>query len=1013
MVKDLQNKDSKRENGVDPPKIKKSSHSKRSSKNSDKSFQWNEVDNEELDDVLKSVKKPRKRRSKSDSSLSGTNNRPSSYDQWDEEILSNNQQNGNNKLTSSSRHPTDEEDDDLALPSYGRNLKDFEEEFEENIALMAIESETKRKVSSVSPKNSDTKKNDSDKPNNVSVSKKNRSGEKENHSDATKKNSSNGSQKSSPLKVSQTDDSQPKSSSQKSSSVRKTTEKIQTKAAAANDCRNVKSSVTDAQRDKPQSVSKGKKSSKAGYVSAPSRSFGSPDVSQFIETKVETKDEVLHNAPFELSKLKKLQKKEQERIEDSEHYLEERKKVCELGNQVVEKLRSFNYPTKHLKKELQNDQLLSTELLTLMINSFLADWPGFPQYLAKSKSIEITNPNISPIAESAVPEKKNAVAEKASKEDSIQMNSATPLAEMQKAFSAFQENRELPNAFRFPASLAPTEISLSATSNGIYSYGNIQLQNCISAVLSDTQTSLSDFSFQENVQRNASTTNKRTNKEKKSDSITQSQPTNKGKKKSIDSTSVEPEIHSAPKPGKKSPKSRPSFSEKTSIASEKADYNEMIQSNISTTIEPTFKSESNLNSEIKKSPPFSSFGNLSLSPLMLEALHAADYEKPTPIQEGTIARLMAGVDLMGQAKTGTGKTAAFLIPIIEQVETCEPGDQPVALIVVPTRELAVQVRDEAIKLSPNRDVITVACYGGKPIADQIHKLSRGVDIIVGTPGRILDLAKRSAFSLKQLRWVVLDEADRMLDIGFRPDIERILKLTPTTRQTMLFSATLDSSVVQLAQKYMKNPEQYDFSDQHITAETIEQYYITVDQDRKFDALFALIEAEQPQQAIIFCRTKRNVNRIGKLLSDVIDSVAAIHGDLQQSQRDKIMKDFREGKTKYLVATDVVGRGIDISGISHIINYDIPKFCDDYVHRVGRTGRMGREGVAFTLVTVQEGIELTRIEKRINQLLKRAELKGFEAYSKPIENNSSNNNIDRIRTPKPVFGKPIHRFRRAL
>ncbi|MDO5565736.1 MAG: DEAD/DEAH box helicase [Planctomycetia bacterium] len=404
----------------------------------------------------------------------------------------------------------------------------------------------------------------------------------------------------------------------------------------------------------------------------------------------------------------------------------------------------------------------------------------------------------------------------------------------------------------------------------------------------------------------------------------------------------------------------------------------------------------------------SGFAKLGLSGAMLRTLSETGYETPTPVQAGTIQQVLSGIDLIGQAKTGTGKTAAFAIPIIEQVAQCKPGDNPVALVVVPTRELAVQVRDEMVKLAGNHEVAVVACYGGKPIADQIKKMSSGVDVVVGTPGRILDLVKRRALSLDELRWVVLDEADRMLDIGFRPDIERILKQTPLSRQTLLFSATLPPPVTVLARKYMKDPKQFDFSEENISAETIEQYYITVDANRKFDALIHLIKKEQPKQAIVFCRTKRAVDRIGNHLQKIMEGVSLMHGDLSQDVRDRVMRNFRAGKVGILVATDVVGRGIDVSGISHIINYDIPEFCDDYVHRVGRTGRMGREGVAFTLVTSEEGTELTRIEKRINQLLTRVELPDFRAFTAPGETDNEEKQVS-----KPVFGHSVRRVRRAL
>ncbi|MDR2438844.1 MAG: DEAD/DEAH box helicase [Planctomycetaceae bacterium] len=406
----------------------------------------------------------------------------------------------------------------------------------------------------------------------------------------------------------------------------------------------------------------------------------------------------------------------------------------------------------------------------------------------------------------------------------------------------------------------------------------------------------------------------------------------------------------------------------------------------------------------------SGFAELGVSETMLEALKIVRYLEPTPIQSGVFKLVQAGTDVMGQAQTGTGKTAAFCIPIIEGVEECPPGNDPVALILVPTRELAVQVRDEAVRLSYGRDIRLTACYGGKPLAKQIAKLREGIDLIVGTPGRILDLINRRALTLSLLRWVVLDEADRMLDIGFRPNIEKILKQTPLERQTLLFSATLPPPVIRLAEKYMKSPEILDFSNKNLAVETIEQFYVTVDPERKFDALLYLLNEQQPNQAIIFTRTKRGADHLAKLLSKQVDSLAAIHGDLVQGERDRVMSLFRSGTLRYLVATDVVGRGIDVSGISHIINYDIPAFCDDYVHRVGRTGRMGREGIAYTFVTVQEGSELTRIEMRIDKLLKRADLKGFESFAKPSDPNIVDGEPS---DPKPVYGKPVRKIRRAL
>jgi ATP-dependent RNA helicase DeaD len=416
------------------------------------------------------------------------------------------------------------------------------------------------------------------------------------------------------------------------------------------------------------------------------------------------------------------------------------------------------------------------------------------------------------------------------------------------------------------------------------------------------------------------------------------------------------------------------------------------------------------------------FSELSLSEVMLEALRKAEYLEPTPIQAGLIPRALAGVDVLGQARTGTGKTAAFVIPILERLRPGKKGS-PQALILVPTRELAVQVRGEVDKLSHGRKVHSVALYGGKPIRGQIDKLQRGVEIVIGTPGRVLDHMSRGTLRLDELHIVVLDEADRMLDIGFRPDIEKILRRCPKERQTLLLSATVPPPVERLAHRYMTEPENQNFSPTDIAVETIEQSYFTVDPERKYDLLERLLRREEPRQAIIFCRTKRGTDKVHHRLSKKFEGAACIHGDLQQNARDRVMQAFREGKVRYLVATDVVGRGIDVSSISHIVNYDIPQFCDDYVHRVGRTGRMGREGIAFTFVTPEEGNELTRIEMRIDRLLKRDEISGFEAVSRPmapVTQNSADAPADSgeeaIKKPTPMLGKggrAPRRFRRAL
>ncbi len=371
------------------------------------------------------------------------------------------------------------------------------------------------------------------------------------------------------------------------------------------------------------------------------------------------------------------------------------------------------------------------------------------------------------------------------------------------------------------------------------------------------------------------------------------------------------------------------------------------------------------------------FAALSLTEAMLDALDQAGYQEPTPVQAGLIPKALKGQDIVAQARTGTGKTAAFVIPILEQLRSRKEVRCPQALVLVPTRELAVQVRGEFVKLSHGRRVNTVAIYGGKPIRGQIDKLKQGAHVVVGTPGRILDHIGRATLDLSTLRCVVLDEADRMLDIGFRPDIEKILRRCPQKRQTLLLSATVPPPIERLARRYMCDPETCDYSPDDISVDSIEQLYFTVNGERKFDLLVRLLEREDPQQAIVFCRTRRGTDRISRRLAKKFKDAACIHGDLAQSLRDRIMDRFRRGKVRILVATDVVGRGIDVTRISHIINYDIPEFCDDYVHRTGRTGRMGREGVAFTFVTPEEGPQLTRIEMRLNKQLKRDEIEDFQ------------------------------------
>ena len=355
---------------------------------------------------------------------------------------------------------------------------------------------------------------------------------------------------------------------------------------------------------------------------------------------------------------------------------------------------------------------------------------------------------------------------------------------------------------------------------------------------------------------------------------------------------------------------------------------------------------------------------------MMRALERAGYQRPTPVQAGLIPFALEGKDVIGQARTGTGKTASFVIPILEQLdEECQPL-APQALILVPTRELALQVHTEVEKLSHEQKIHSVAVYGGSPFRAQQNRLRSGAHVVVGTPGRVIDHLERGTMRTDRLWCVVLDEADRMLDIGFRPAIEKILRRCPVDRQTLLLSATVADDIRRIARRYMRRPTLVNLSPRQVAADTIDQYYFTIPRSQKRTLLLKLIEREQPKQSIIFCRTKIQTHRIFRFLQESgISGVGCIHGDMAQSARTTMLNRFRGGQVKVLVATDVVGRGIDVTGVSHIINFDIPELCDDYVHRVGRTGRMGQEGVAYTFVEPDQGDFLTAIEVRIDKLLK--------------------------------------------
>jgi ATP-dependent RNA helicase DeaD len=400
------------------------------------------------------------------------------------------------------------------------------------------------------------------------------------------------------------------------------------------------------------------------------------------------------------------------------------------------------------------------------------------------------------------------------------------------------------------------------------------------------------------------------------------------------------------------------------------------------------------------------FQALNLSPTLLSSLDRANYHRPTPIQGTLIPRALLGTDVIGQAQTGTGKTAAFVLPYLERWQP-ENDIHPTGLVLAPTRELVVQVAEEARRLSPHKACHILPVYGGTKFREQVQALDRGVSLVVGTPGRILDHLSRGTLSFANVRYLVLDEADRMLDLGFRDDIERILRRCPRDRQTLLLSATLPAPILRLAQRYMRKPIIHiNLSPKKIAVEKIQQRYFTVDKSRKFDLLLRVMEREQPRQCIIFCERKIGAQRLYEKLLERHPKVATMHGDLEQSRRERIMKGFREGKITYLVATDVVGRGIDVMGISHIFNYDLPEDPENYVHRIGRTGRMGKDGVAISFVTPEQGQELDRIEAFIDKQIEQQRLEGFDAFEAKAPPS------DEPAVPKPitpVFGRRMKRY----
>lgn len=361
------------------------------------------------------------------------------------------------------------------------------------------------------------------------------------------------------------------------------------------------------------------------------------------------------------------------------------------------------------------------------------------------------------------------------------------------------------------------------------------------------------------------------------------------------------------------------------------------------------------------------FTELNLSEAILATVEKAGFVEPSPIQELTIPLALEGKDVIGQAQTGTGKTAAFGLPTLDKIDTSRNLVQ--ALVIAPTRELAVQGQEELFRFGREKGVKVRSVYGGSSIEKQIKALRSGAHIVVGTPGRLLDLIKRKALKLEHVETLILDEADEMLNMGFLEDIEAIIRRVPETRQTLLFSATMPEAIKRIGVKFMHNPEHVKVAAKELTTDLVDQYYIRVKEQDKFDTMTRLMDVDQPELSIVFGRTKRRVDELTRGLKLRGYRAEGIHGDLDQGKRLRVLRDFKNDNIDILVATDVAARGLDISGVTHVYNYDIPQDPESYVHRIGRTGRAGKHGQSITFVAPNEMGYLSIIEKLTKKRMK--------------------------------------------
>lgn len=381
------------------------------------------------------------------------------------------------------------------------------------------------------------------------------------------------------------------------------------------------------------------------------------------------------------------------------------------------------------------------------------------------------------------------------------------------------------------------------------------------------------------------------------------------------------------------------------------------------------------------------FTKFGLSDHIMRGIRAAGYTVPTPIQTLAIQPVLAGQDMIGSAQTGTGKTAAFVLPLLHRLSAGSAAhgtdSRPRALVLTPTRELAQQVQAAVAAYGRFLTLRSVSIYGGASMENQLKLLRRGADIIVATPGRLLDHLQRKTISLSKIQVLVLDEADRMLDMGFIHDVRKIIKEVPTDRQTLLFSATISDEISALAAGVMRNPHTVEASAPHTPATTVAQYFYTVSQVSKMDLLLHSIEAEKMESVLVFSRTKHGADKICKRLERKGITAVAIHSNRTQPQRDRALEGFKAGKFRVLVATDIAARGIDVTGISHVINFDIPRYAEDYIHRIGRTGRAGAAGDAITFFSRDEQQYLKRIETFVGKHFPAKDYPGFIAPERNI------------------------------